>query len=396
MKQAVALFALAIAARIILSLVQISYGEQRVPGFALNNWTDFYGIYAGWLVYLHHGLLPYRDFPTYKYTPLFLYAMYPFYAAGGVHAAAIPLVASDAATAVLVYLTARQSAGARIAFAAGLTYALSPFILYEADYLWLSSQPMTLFILLAVYLLKTNRPRMSIAFLAVATMFKQEAIFVLPAFLVLYAEHDRQELPRGIGLFLIIVIAISLPFLILAPIDYIYGVNYYPIQEIINLGPREPSIPIASQIINAVPPISVPLNAPGPAYAPYLGILDRMASILDPLLLVLLVPVLYVVRRYPNFLEMLCAYSLLAFLMAYSVLVLPTEAYYFVPVYALIFASIVNLRTLVVGVATTLLSVLAPEGSFQVIAPLLCLMLIAALQEKHSSRTETGALSVGE
>lgn len=380
-KETVLLFGIAIAVRVVLSLLQISYGEHRIPGVALNDWSDFYLIYAPWFGFLHHGLLPYRDFPTYKYTPLFLYILYPFFLAGGGHAAAVPMVASDAATAVVVYLVVGRFAGTKIAFAAGLTYALSPFILYEADYLWLSSQPMTLFMLLAVYLFRENKPTLSMASLAVAVMFKQEAVFILPAFLVLYAKEYKKEALKGIGVFALIVFVLSLPFLIVAPLDYIYGVNYLPIQEIINLGPREASIPIASQIVNSVPPSPPSLSAQGPAYASFLGILDRMANFLNPLLLALLAPALYAVRKTPHFLELSCAYSLLLFLTLYSILVAPTYAYYFVPVYAVIFASIRNARTLAVGVATTLLSLLAPEGPFEVIPPLVCLFFIIAFQD---------------
>lgn len=386
-KETMLLFAIAITVRIVLSLVQISYGQFRIPGLPLNNWSDFYGNYANWLGFVQHGLLPYRDFTTYKYPPLFLYTLYPFYVAGGVHAAAIPIVLSDAATVVLVYLLAMRVAGDRVAFVAGLIYALSPFVLYEVDYLWLSSQPMTFFILLAVYLLKKDRPLLSIAFLAVAVMFRQEAVFVLPAYIVLYVKDYRKRVLKGIGLFVAILVVVSLPFLIIAPTDYVNSLNYFQVFYI-NLGPPEPSLPIASQIVNAAPSIPSLLSAQGPVWAAYLGIIDRMASVLNPLLLALLAPALYVIRRSPHFLELLCAYSLLAFLVAYSFLVAATDAYYFVPVYALIFASIANSRMLALGVATALLSVVSPEGPFQAVLPLTCLFIIAALQDTHQSFRE--------
>jgi 4-amino-4-deoxy-L-arabinose transferase-like glycosyltransferase len=391
-KETAALFGAALAVRIMVSLIQISYGEQRIPGLPPNNWSDFYGVYAQWLGFVHKGLLPYRDIISYKITPLFLYSLYPFYVAAGAHAAAIPIVVSDAATAVLVYLIAKRAAGNKIAFAAGLIYSLSPLVLYEIYYLWLSSQPMTFFMLLAVYLLKENRPILSIAFLAVAVMFKQEALFILPAYLLLYAKEYRKEIPKGLVLFLAIFVTVSLPFLIIAPKDYIYGINYFP--NVINLGPREPSPLAASQIFNAPPSNPIPVVVQGPVWASYLGILGRMGSVLSPLLLVLLVPALYAIRRSPHFLEMLCTYSLIAFLAAYSVLVGSTLAYYFVPAYALIFASIVNLRTLGLGVAAALLSVAIPEGSIQAILPLVCLLLMTALQDPLQSSRAKGTTSL--
>ena len=144
-RETILLFGIAIGTRVVVSLVQTSYGVRGFPGLPLSTWNDFYVVYAQWLGYVHKGLIPYRDFYTYKYTPLFLYTLYPFFVAAGVKAAAVPIVVSDAATAVLVYLIAKKFAGTRVAFAAGLLYAFAPFVLYYEGYLWHSSQPMTFF-----------------------------------------------------------------------------------------------------------------------------------------------------------------------------------------------------------------------------------------------------------
>jgi hypothetical protein len=86
----------------------------------------------------------------------------------------------------------------------------------------------------------------------------------------------------------------------------------------------------------------------------------------------------------------MCAYSCLGLLLAFSKLIEPALAYYFVPVYALVFASVRDARTLAVGGATAILSATIPEGPFQFILPLASLFLITIIQDV-SWRTQDGA-----
>lgn len=87
---------------------------------------DFDGLYVQQLVQLSHGLLPYRDF-AYSYPPLFLLVLYPFYLIGGANFAAVPIVVSDAATAVVIFYFVDRFASKRLALLSGLAYSLSPF-----------------------------------------------------------------------------------------------------------------------------------------------------------------------------------------------------------------------------------------------------------------------------
>jgi hypothetical protein len=91
----------------------------------------------------------------------------------------------------------------------------------------------------------------------------------------------------------------------------------------------------------------------------------------------------------------MCAYSCLGLLLAFSNLIEPALAYYFVPVYALIFASVTDARTLAVGGATAILSATIPEGPFQFILALASLFLITIFQDL-SSRTRDEAISLAE
>ena len=125
------------------------YGNFN-PGLEI--YHDFYGYYVTQLIDLSKGMIPYKDF-AYSYPPLFLYSLYPFFKLGGEYAASIPILLADAATSPLIYVIVRRFASERISLAAGISYAISPFFLIYEGYLWFSSQPMTFFLLLALYLL---------------------------------------------------------------------------------------------------------------------------------------------------------------------------------------------------------------------------------------------------
>jgi len=248
-------------------------------------------------------------------------------------------------------------------------------------------------------------------------MFKQEALLILPAYLILYAMEYKAGVLKGLGLFVAILVAVSLPFLILAPRAYLYSVNYFPIGQIVDLGPWEQSIPISSGILKTAVSMPNPLGTcemttfPGlytgtlcggvhnfQAFASslILGTLNQIASFLAPLLLVLFASATLVIRRAPNFAQIMCAYSCLGFLLAFSNLIEPALAYYFVPVYALIFASVTDVRTLAVGGATAVLGATIPEGPFQFILPLASLFLITILQDFSSRTNDYAAASLAE
>ena len=89
-------------ARAIVASLQVAQGIEG-NWFFLVKWRDFYGVYGSFFSSLNRGLLPYLNF-GYWYTPFFLYVLYAFYLLGGIHFASIPILATDAATAPLVYL----------------------------------------------------------------------------------------------------------------------------------------------------------------------------------------------------------------------------------------------------------------------------------------------------
>ena len=151
------LLVVAASARAAVALLQMDQGIHGFRWLLLTKWNDFYGFSGSTFVSLHQGLLPYLNF-GYWYPPLFLYFLYAFYLLGGIHLASVPILAADVATALIVYLLVSTTSTKRVAFIAGLLYALSPVALFIEGYLWLSSQPMTFFLLLALFLLRKDRP----------------------------------------------------------------------------------------------------------------------------------------------------------------------------------------------------------------------------------------------
>ncbi len=332
----------------------------------------------------------YRDIDT-QYPPLFLYSMLPFYDLARGSAAWIPIALADAFTAPVVYLLARRFSTEKVALMAGLAYAFSPVALVNEGYLWLSSQPMTLFLLLSVFLLRKGRPVVSAATLAVAILFNQEALFVLPAYLIFVAK-SQASLVRSGGSFVITLFGGLSPFLIQAPKAALNHLAF------INLGSTEPSrlqTFTPSNLVSIGQPCQytlVPRVYTGTvcgdvanfkAYAWFLQIsrVDAMAAFIAPLLFVLFAAGLIAVRRSPNILEMACAYAMIGGLFVFQAMVHTSFAYYFVPVYALILASVTNRWSLIVGLAATTLGFFSGEGAFQFIIPMTCIFAFTLMQD---------------
>jgi len=329
---------------------------------------------------------------------LFLYSLLPFYYLGGAYAAAIPIVASDALTAPVIYLIVKKVASERLAVTAGLAYALSPIALVDEGYLWLSSQPMTFFIILAIYLLKNDRPVLSTASLAVAILFKTEAIFVSLPYLFVYMRARRGKMWRGLGLSAAIILVAVSPFLILEPMAFIRSTSF-PLS--LSIGPPEPSrlgaapftfTPSSSNPFELCTNTIIPDLYTGAICGtsvnfkeiPLLLLQEKIfsaASLVTPYLFIIFSVGLVAARRSPKILELTSAYSILGFLIIFTRLVHSAYAYYFLPIYALMLASATDRRTLSVGVLGTILSAVLSENPFQTLLPLFLLFAIVVLYD---------------
>jgi len=380
----------------------LEFGLQWVPGLpGPSIWGDFTSINVPDLKYLAAGFMLYRDIDT-QSPPLFLYSLLPFYDLGGVNLAWVPVALSDAITAPVIYLMVRRFSTEKVALIAGLGYAFSPVAIVNEGYIWMNPQPMTLFLLLSILLLKEGRVVLSAGTVAVALLFNQEALFVLPIYLAFIAVKSRTSLPRAGGVFVLTIFGVLSPFLIQAPKAVLNHLAFW--LPFGGVGPSEPGLlPVAENPVAVshfsqtyIPPpcgsTLVPNLYTGSvcgnisnfyAYVQNVQLekIDHVASFLVPFLIVLFAAALVTVRRSPNILEMACAFSCIGGLFVFSVFVHPVWGYYFVPVYALIFASMSNGRSLLVGLAAVTLSFFAPEGAFQFIIPATCLFVFILIQE---------------
>jgi hypothetical protein len=402
-KEIVLLFAAALAVRVSTSVWQVLYGFQGIPAlFPVNTWGDFYAIYQGWLQSVSHGMLPYRDFATYTYPPLFLYALYPFYVIGGAVGASFPIVVSDAATSPLVYLIVKKLAKGRVALAAGLMYALCPFALFYEGYLWLSSQPMTFFMILAIYLLRSGKPKYSAFSMAIAVLFKQEALFILPVYGIWFAKWFKKSVWKGSLTFLLTVLAVSLPFLILFPVNYVLSLTHLlpsnPVGETcVNHLINRTTIAVCGTSTRSLIGLSVPAVASTTTAIqnafPWEYLLNRVAQIVSPILFVVELPALIASRRAANALELFAVYSTIGFLMLFAFLTNILLSYHYLPIYALLFASTISRRTLLVStIAPVAALFLLPEGLVAPILPLVALLVLLVVQDEPS---KTRASPVG-
>jgi hypothetical protein len=415
------LFVVALISRAIIALLQITYGinsqvnlDQYLygafnPGFEL--YHDFYAYYVTQLQDLNKGLIPYSDF-GYSYAPLFLYVLYPFFAVGGKYAASIPILLADAASSPIIYLIVSKFASNRISVLAGISYGLSPFFLLYEGYLWYSSQPMTFFILLSLYLLIVEKPLFSAAIFAFAVLFKQEIIFILPVYLVWYVKSSKKTIWKGLVTICCILLAVSLPFLLISPGFYItslsYGTigHYYPSIDSSNL--TNPSIYAAitsiaptlnctsisntsrSLICNygafsytdvkSIPPLSTILSA---------AFLNSIALWITLPLIGLVSYYAFLLRRDNKTLLVAGAISQMVFITIFDVEIHSIYRYYLVPVYALMLASSDNRFNLFLAAIVPIGSLFLPSGSIQLVPPLFCILGILVRRYVSSTSLPT-------
>ena len=402
------LFIIALITRAIIALLQVRFGidnqvnlDQYIYGpfnAGFEIYHDFYSYYVVQLADLSQGLLPYRDF-AYAYPPLFLYVLYPFYSLAGQYAASIPIFVADAATASLVYLTVRHFTSERIAFLAGLSYAISPFFLLYEAYLWFSSQPMTFFLLLSIYLLLIKRPEFSAIIFAIAVLFKQETILILPVYLIWYYKENRNRFRRGLITILTIIFIFSLPFLIITPSKFIASMTY----EIIDFGSAQASIPVSNQTyslvcssvsntwrslicnygsftytdVKSIPPLTVLFSGP---------FLNTISIWIAVPLIALIAYYLFLLKRDGIILLLASSLALMIFITIFDFEVHSVLRYYLVPVYALIMASSENRVSLLLAAFIPVISLFLPSGSIELLPPLFTILLLLMIRYTKNSR----------
>lgn len=421
------IFVLALSVRAIIAILQMTYGinnginlDQYLygpfnPGFEI--YHDFYYYYVTQLAELSKGLIPYTQIPTYAYPPLFLYSLYPFYLLGGSFSASIPIWLTDAATAPLVYLVARHFTSSKLSFIAGASYAISPFFLLYEGYLWFSSQPMTFFVILSFYLLIKKRPIWASAVFAIAVLFKQEVIFVFPIYLIwLYTRFGRPIFFRGLIITCSIILAVSVPFLLISPGLYLYVMSYGVI----------PSSVFASSHLsnsNTISQITSPLASSTSLSCSTISNTWRSlicnygdltytdskfvaswttifsASFMNLISTWIFVPLLAVtsynfirLRKDPSILLLSASLISTTMLALFSYQVHPIYRYYLLPVYVMPLVVSRSRLSMSLAITLPLVSLIFPSGFAQLLFPLLDCLTVVLFNQKSTVAVENGVV----
>lgn len=386
---------MSVTVRVAVSLARILLGIHPIswlPSLAM--WNDFDQIYGHQLKLLSEGFLPYKDF-AYSYTPLFLYILLPFYMIGGIFAAGTPIVLFDALSALLVYEVMSLGNGRRLALWGALTYSFLPLVIFNIDYLWLGRQPVTFFILLSVYYFHRRKYMMSSASMALATLFQQEAIFAFPVLMLWQIKKNGKAAWKGIMLFLAILFGVSAPFLIIDSQSYLSQISY---GIFANMFTGSSSIVTAdvssltSSGVSSIPflgicpttPILVTLTHfscvqyPLPILTAWVNTTAWISNAIVTPYMLLLAVALYAARTHPNAVELLISYSIIGFLLVFSLLVHETLTYYFVPVYAILICTSCRRISLFSILLLSTLSMTVSSGPFPEVLAQIGLLITAA------------------
>jgi hypothetical protein len=391
-RSAAAIFSVALIVRLVAYVMRV----QSVPIWPAgwpgpNMWGDAV-IYQTDLANILHGLVPYKDF-SFNYGPLYLYSMVPFYLVSPL-VSYIPTVFADAATSVVVYLVTKQTTkDTTLAGVAGVAYAAFPFAIINEGYLWMSSQPMTLFMLLAVYFAVKKSPFASMCSLAVAAMFKQEALFIVIPLILFNVRTDLMKSIKGIAASVGLYVAGVAPFLAVAPLETIYSLMY---GRWIDFGsapgygmPLAPFQQGASAIANICTYTTYTLtgaftgsvcgaivNTTAFTSPSFLGPLTEFTFLIMPWIIIIASITLLAVRKSPVLLQLSSVFTMLMMLYLFSYLVHSVIAYYFLPVYALMLAAATNKTTTVIGILAAILVSFTPEGELQLLVPTIAILAI--------------------
>ncbi|MCL4518282.1 MAG: hypothetical protein M1587_03700 [Thaumarchaeota archaeon] len=239
-----------------------------------------------------------------------------------------------------------------------------------------------------------GKPILSSVSLAFSILFKQEALFILPAFVFWYFVKYRTKSWKGIALLICILFVVSAPFLIISPVGYLNGVTSGSL-GVVYSGPNflrstmtlpsptsattQACTQILASTLNSsqiVCGLTYSWGKPSPGYL-LVTMLEWVVYLAVFPIFVLTAFLLFLSRKRNNILELSCALSLIGFLLLFSLSVHSLLVYYFIPVYALLFASARGRSTLSVLIITSILSVFTPDKSY--VPALLTLLSLTAI-----------------
>lgn len=190
----------------------------------------------------------------YSYPPIFLYFIVSIWRPGMTNLwIAMPMIIADAACAGVVFLIIDEIFKQKkaIAFLGGMLMVLAPInVIYDGVY-WLNPGPVTLLTLISFYFVTKRKWWQAFFWLAIATMTKQNALFLTyPMFMVMLGEKVQKKGAKKatiegvfyIVFFIFTCLVISLPWVLITPIQY--GAHmFYPGKNLaLNPSVEEPAI----------------------------------------------------------------------------------------------------------------------------------------------------------
>ena len=348
------------------------------------------------LFYVAQGYLPYRDI-GYNFPPLFLYTLYPFYILGGPSWAGLPIVISDAATAPVVFLLTRTYASNKVATAAGLGYALSPLILIYEGYLWIGNQPMIFFVVLSLYLFGAKKPMGSAIALGIAILFRQQALFILPAYAFLAFGQDRKLAARLLLVVIGVMLVGSAPFLLLAPGQYLSSLSYLPLYNwtplfanpaVIRGAYIEVTVNFCTSLSRVATGFIMSCQFGGSSYltlapfgSPLLIFANNMSNLLRLPIAIIVLPLLYLARHKSNWLQLTSAYAAAISVTVFALVIHYDYRYYYLLFYAVLLTSATTRGGLLIAICASIFSLLIPELAMQAVLPFIALIGMVLTQE---------------
>ncbi|MHA2061787.1 MAG: glycosyltransferase 87 family protein [Candidatus Sifarchaeia archaeon] len=180
---------------------------------------------------LLEGKIPYRDITVGKtdYPPLISYTMMVtvFLCGDFVFLCKIPFIIGDLLIGYVLYIFAKEwqvdgDHGSHRSYMITFIYLFLPYPIFESSYIGRFDSIPTLFLLLTIYFVQKEHSNYAGLCWGVGIMFKWFPVIIAPIiFLYFFKTHKMKDLARFLFITCAVCFLISLPFLILAPNQYI-------------------------------------------------------------------------------------------------------------------------------------------------------------------------------
>ncbi|MFX0054349.1 MAG: hypothetical protein ACFFAX_04210 [Promethearchaeota archaeon] len=193
-------------------------------------YNDYQFFYLSWVPSLREGAWAYSsDLAIYLYPPLWIHTIsilgsVPSWLPG------VPLFLFNVGTGYFVYRIADSLTNdERYPIYAMMLFLLNPFTLFYGSFMWLNPTPYVFFTMASFFLALSEKEELSIAAIAVATLYKQLAVVFFPILSIVLLkkrsgrrilEHARGFI-KHIAIYAGIVLLVSVPFLIVSPELYL-------------------------------------------------------------------------------------------------------------------------------------------------------------------------------